>query len=168
MGLIRQLNLSNEYGDVNENNNRFSLALKQTLHVHHAFLYISLPLLHDYDVKKPNLTFPGGREHKTATFFFFSELRYSFYNSTPEENCQHSTEIEQDGISRRFRRRRRRRCLSSPLHNNTREKTAFVRHCPEKIHTIILAPTSRLIKRLSFYVSHVDSINHIKKQDHGQ
>ena len=25
-----------------------------TLHVHHAFLYISLPSLHDYDVKVPN------------------------------------------------------------------------------------------------------------------
>ena len=28
-----------------------------TLHVHHAFLYISLPSLHDYDVKMPNFTF---------------------------------------------------------------------------------------------------------------
>ena len=26
------------------------------LHVHHAFLYISLPSLHDYDVKMPNFT----------------------------------------------------------------------------------------------------------------
>ena len=58
---------------------------------------------------------------------FFSELRYSFQNSTPEENCQRSTEIdEQDGISRRFRSRGRRRCLSSPLHNNAREKTEFI------------------------------------------
>ena len=35
-----------------------------TLHVHHAFeLYISLPSLHDYDVKLPNFTSYGGREH---------------------------------------------------------------------------------------------------------
>ena len=27
--------------------------------------------------KMPNLTFGGGREHKTMTFFFFPELRYS-------------------------------------------------------------------------------------------
>ena len=27
------------------------------LHVHLAFLYISLPFLHDYDVKLPNFTF---------------------------------------------------------------------------------------------------------------
>ena len=30
-----------------------------TLHVHHACFYISLPFLHDYDVKMPNLTFYG-------------------------------------------------------------------------------------------------------------
>ena len=28
-----------------------------TLHVHHAFLYISLPPLHDYERKMPNFTF---------------------------------------------------------------------------------------------------------------
>ena len=32
-----------------------------TLHVHHVFLYISLPSLHDYDVKVPNFSFCGGR-----------------------------------------------------------------------------------------------------------
>ena len=40
----------------------------------HAFLSISLPSLHDYDVKLPNFTFGGGRDHKfkTTTPFFFS------------------------------------------------------------------------------------------------
>ena len=42
-----------------------------TLHVHHAFLYISLPSLHDYDVKMPNFTFCGEREHKTTTLQYF-------------------------------------------------------------------------------------------------
>ena len=37
-----------------------------------CFLYISLPSLLDYDVKIPNFTFFGGREHKTMPFFFFS------------------------------------------------------------------------------------------------
>ena len=41
-----------------------------TLHVHHAFLYISLPLLHDYDVKMPNFTFYGGRKQATGKFSF--------------------------------------------------------------------------------------------------
>ena len=48
-----------------------------TLHVHHVFLYISLPSLHDYYVKLPNFTFYGGREQRTTISFFFCELRYS-------------------------------------------------------------------------------------------
>ena len=45
-----------------------------TLHVHHAFLYISLPSLHDYDGKMPNFTFYGGRKQATAMNMV---LRYS-------------------------------------------------------------------------------------------
>ena len=41
-----------------------------TLHVHHAFLYISLPSLHDYDVKMPNCKFYGGRKQATTNLFF--------------------------------------------------------------------------------------------------
>ena len=32
------------------------------------FLYISLPSLHDYDLKLPNFTFSGGRELQTTIF----------------------------------------------------------------------------------------------------
>ena len=39
-----------------------------SLHVHHAFLYITLPLLHDYDVKMPSFTFYGGRKQAIANF----------------------------------------------------------------------------------------------------
>ena len=36
-----------------------------TLHiVHHTLLYIFLPSLHNYDLKMPNFTFCGEREHK--------------------------------------------------------------------------------------------------------
>ena len=42
-----------------------------TLHVHHAFLYIFLPFLHDYDVNMRNLAFYGGRK-QAATKFNFS------------------------------------------------------------------------------------------------
>ena len=65
--------LSNDDGDGNENDKR-AIGLDwqtTTLHVHHAFLYISLPSLHDYDVELLNFTFYGGREHKTTTFYFF-------------------------------------------------------------------------------------------------
>ena len=43
-----------------------------TLHVHHAFLYISFLFLHDYDVKMPNFAFYGGRKQATTKFYFSS------------------------------------------------------------------------------------------------
>ena len=46
-----------------------------TSHVHHTFLYISFPFLHDYDVKMPNFAFYGGRKQGTAKFSL-SELGY--------------------------------------------------------------------------------------------
>ena len=41
-----------------------------TLHVHHAFLYISLPSLHDYHVKMPIFKFCEGRKQAMTTFSF--------------------------------------------------------------------------------------------------
>ena len=38
--------------------------------MHHAFLYISLPILHDYDVKMLNFTFYGGRKQGDDEIFF--------------------------------------------------------------------------------------------------
>ena len=41
-----------------KNSNRFYKIDKTTaMHVHLTFLYISLPFLHDYDVKLPDFTF---------------------------------------------------------------------------------------------------------------
>ena len=50
--------LRSDDGDGNGNATKaIGLISKTTiLHVHHAFLYISLPSLHDYDVKMPNFT----------------------------------------------------------------------------------------------------------------
>ena len=56
-----------------QKSNRFRFFGKTTtLDLHQAFLYISLPSLHDYNVKVFNFSFSRGREHKTTTFFFFS------------------------------------------------------------------------------------------------
>ena len=41
-----------------------------TSHVHHTFLYISFPFLHDCDVKMPNFAFYGGRKQPTTKFYF--------------------------------------------------------------------------------------------------
>ena len=70
---------SNDDGDVKETGQKV-IGLDwqtSTLHVHHAFLYISLPSLHDYDdVKMPMQIYLFWRtwknEHKTITLIFFS------------------------------------------------------------------------------------------------
>ena len=63
---------SNDDGDGNKNFKKAIGLLSKTisLHVHHAFLYISLPLLHDYEVKMPSFTFYGGRKQATTNFSF--------------------------------------------------------------------------------------------------
>ena len=54
-----------------QNNNRFFIWKTTTLHVHQAFLNISLPSLHDHDVKLSNFTFCGGQEQKTTISYSF-------------------------------------------------------------------------------------------------
>ena len=77
--LLRKLtqlgSLSNHDGDCNENGKKqWALIGKTTtLHVHHAFLFISYPSLHDYKVKVLHFTFCRGREHKTTTLEFNSK-----------------------------------------------------------------------------------------------
>ena len=69
-------------GDGNENVKKAMGLLSKTtsLHVYHAFLYISLPLLHENDVKMPSFLFYGGR--KTSD----DKLLFLFLNlSAPKE-----------------------------------------------------------------------------------
>ena len=63
---------SNDDGDGNEDVKKaIGLSSKTTtLHVHHAFLYISLPSLHDYEVKMSNCKVYGGRKQPTTNLFF--------------------------------------------------------------------------------------------------
>ena len=56
-----------------------------TLHVHQAFLYISLPSLHDYHVKMPNFTFCEGQKQAMRKFCFSLWLDMVDRNSAPEE-----------------------------------------------------------------------------------
>ena len=66
---------------------RHKISKTTTLHVHHTFLYISLPSLHDYDVKLHNFTFCGGRDwHKTTNLFFFSWTLIQFSRIQPPKN----------------------------------------------------------------------------------
>ena len=65
--------------DDNENvQNTTGLIISKTTtsHVHHTFLYISFPFLHDYDVKMPHFAFYRGRKQATTKFFSLSELEF--------------------------------------------------------------------------------------------
>ena len=89
--------------------------------MHHAFL----PSVRDYDVKLPNFTFFGGREHKTTSFYFFSWTLMQSFRIQLKKNCQHLTKWtrynKRDKVWNsanslfkwRFRGLRRRCCLSS-------------------------------------------------------
>ena len=56
-----------------------------TLHVHHAFLYISLLSLHNYDVKWPNINFTWERERKAidSTISVWTRVRSLLFSSIP-------------------------------------------------------------------------------------
>ena len=47
-----------------------------TLHVHHTFLYISFPFLHDYDVKMPYFAFMEDVNKQRRNFISLSELEF--------------------------------------------------------------------------------------------
>ena len=57
-------------GDGNGNATKAIGLIRKTtiLHVDHAFLYISLPSLHDYNVKMPNFTMYRGTTQATTKF----------------------------------------------------------------------------------------------------
>ena len=83
--LNRELLKSNDDGDVKRigtlrsNNADGNENVKKTIglisktttsHVHHAFLYVSFLVLHDYDVKMPNFAFHRGCKQATTKFSF--------------------------------------------------------------------------------------------------
>ena len=70
--LVLNRELSNDDGDGKEDVKKAIGLLRKTttLHMHHSFLYIFLPPLHDYDVKMPNCKFYGGRKQATTNLFF--------------------------------------------------------------------------------------------------
>ena len=88
--------LGNDDGDGNENGKKEIGSDKQNNNFAHAsrFLYISLPSLHDYNVKLPNFTFCRGREQKTTTFLFFS---WTLMHSP--KKLANIWRIKRDGIS---------------------------------------------------------------------
>ena len=76
--------LRSDDGDENGNAAKTIGLIRKTtiLRVHHAFLYISLPSLHDYDVKMPNSTMYRGSTQATKKFPLFLNLDVVLRNST--------------------------------------------------------------------------------------
>ena len=68
-GITGTLRSDDGYGNENVKKEA-DLSKTTTLHVHKCFLYISLPSLHDYDVKMPIFAFYGGCIQETAKFSF--------------------------------------------------------------------------------------------------
>ena len=111
--------------------------IKKILHVHHAFLYISLPFLHDFGVKMPNLTFYGGRK-QAPTKFYSSFLDMVLRDSTPEGVtyiwqskwvrivAMKTERVQVKFLWRRFRRRHILGCLS--LYKQTPPQPLFGGH----------------------------------------
>ena len=95
--------------------------------MHHAFLYISLPSLRDYDGKMPNFTFHRGRNQPTAKFSFsfwtwmwFLRIRLkkralAFDKLTSSSDHDRDWQNANSLFKRRFRGRRRRGILNSLL-----------------------------------------------------
>ena len=68
---IRNFNDADGNKNVKKKNKKtIGLISKTTLHVHYPFFHISLPALHDYDVKMPNFVFYGARKQATTKFCF--------------------------------------------------------------------------------------------------
>ena len=97
------------------------------MHAKQAFLYISLPSLHDYDVKLPSSISPFVEDVDTGQrpSFSFPELQFSLLKFNCWKLCQHLTNWtiwnKRDKVwssanslfKWSFRNRRRRWCLSS-------------------------------------------------------
>ena len=73
---IQIRSLSNDEGDGNEDGKK-AIGLDWQ-NVHHAFVYISLPSMHDYDLRRPYFTFH-------VSLFLFLNFSAVFQNATPEK-----------------------------------------------------------------------------------
>ena len=74
--------------ELDTQNNNFARAF-------HEFLYMSLPTLHDYDVKMSNFLFCGELEHKAMTFFFFSWSSIQFFKIQLRKNSPAFDELNE-------------------------------------------------------------------------
>ena len=139
--LVGTLRSNDDHG--NENVKKaIGLITKTTIfHLHHAFLYISLPSLHDYDMKMPNFKFYRGSTQATTKFplslslwTWIWSLGIQLQEGSPihlkklvtwgnrDEDWKNANSLFQ----RRFRYRRRPRILRSLINNEKRTRTVVL------------------------------------------
>ena len=111
-----------------------------TLHVQHT-LYISLPSLHDYDVKMPNFTFCRRCNTRQRLSFSFPEPRYSLLEFKSRKT-KWTRWNKRDKVKCSFCSRRRRGCLYNKLPNVHRLKSYSSVGCSLAFGTKILLWTS--------------------------
>ena len=70
--------------------------------MHHAFLYISLSLQHDYDVKMPNFTIHGDLNKRRRIFHHLSKLECSPQEINSREIRLHLTFSANCNLKREF------------------------------------------------------------------
>ena len=170
------ISLSNDDGEDNENSTKaisFWISKTTTLHVQHAFLYISLPSRHDYDVKCLISRFKQDVNRRQRLSFSFPVLWSSALELNSREICQHWTNWTRWNkrekvwgsanslFKWRFRSHRRRCCLSCLIirekrhdfnHNIFKQQPAPSQHAiPLPFFSILLIPClfRRLLRRLS-------------------
>ena len=92
---------SNDDGDGNENGKKAIGLISKTfsLHVYHTFLYISLPSLHDYDVKMPNFTSYGERKQATTVRIFLSLFKLESGRPRNQGKLAHISHFQLIGIN---------------------------------------------------------------------
>ena len=91
--------VSNDDGGVIEDGKKAVALDWQNNNMHHAFWYISLSSLPDYDVKLLNFTFCGGGERTTMTFFFFSCTSTQSFRIQVQRKIANIWRVERNGIS---------------------------------------------------------------------
>ena len=82
---------------------------------------MALPSLHDYDVKMPNFTYCGGREHTTTTLFFFAWTSLPSYKH--ERGWENSRQLCKPETKSRV-------CIT--VENSPNASSAYIRLCKHR------------------------------------
>ena len=132
-----------DHGNISENVKKaIGLMSKTTLHVQHAFLYISSSSLHDYDVQMPNYSFYRGHE-EVATKLYFAFWNWIWFLGIQHWESSPTFDKVSEFLYSRWRLQKREftfYAMFLPLSSSTNLKVAFYHQREHKTNEISLAP----------------------------